>query len=326
MNNDIYDLTIIGAGPVGMFAAYYAGLRQMKIKLIDSFAEVGGQLQQLYPEKNIKDLAGFQTIKAKDFIHQLTDQLASIDVTYCLNEKVNDCQKKADIFQIQTDTTTHFSKAVLITTGGGAFVPRKLTLEGAERLENESLFYQVTDLAQFTNQDVAILGGGDSAVDWALTLEPIAKKIYLIHRRDNFRALEHSMTQLKESSVVVHTPHTLEKMSQDDGAQLTLTLKHVKTKDELPLSVDKLLVSYGFINTHSSLESAAEMTEDGQLIVDSRGATSIDGLYAAGDAVTYPGKINLIATGLGEAPTAVNNAYFYLHPDERLQPVHSTSL
>lgn len=324
MNEEIFDLTIIGAGPVGLFAAYYAGLRQMKVKMIESLADLGGQLQQLYPEKTIKDLPGLNAIRAKDFISQLKTQLDDIEVTVCRNEKVTTLTKIAEIFHIETTLGTHLSKTVLLTTGGGAFVPRKISLSGAADLEDRTLFYQVHDLETFRNQEVAVLGGGDSAVDWALTLEPIAKSVHLIHRRDNFRALEHSMTELKQSSVTVHTPHTLDAIDANE-AGLTLALKHVKEKTVAPLTVDKLLVSYGFINTHDAL--CDEVTSlEGKIVVDSRGATNLLGLFAAGDGATYPGKIDLIATGLGEAPTAVNNAYFYLHPDEKLQPVHSTSL
>lgn len=326
MAQDIFDLTIIGGGPVGLFAAYYAGLRQMKVKVVESLNELGGQLQLLYPEKVIKDLPGFPQVKAQDFIAQLKAQVAQVDVTYCFNEEVDACEKKADLFYIHTNQSTHLSRTILVTTGGGAFVPRKLALPASETLEQQSLFYHVTDVENFKDQVVGVLGGGDSAVDWALTLEPVAKKVYLIHRRDNFRALEHSMSQLTASSVERLTPYVVEDLVLAENNLSGLQLRHVKTKEQQTLPVDKLLVSYGFINTHAPLVCEILGLEGNNIPVNSRCESSVPGLYAAGDVACYPGKINLIATGLGEAPTAVSNAYFYLHPESRLQPTHSTSM
>lgn len=321
---EVFDLTIIGGGPSGLFAAYYAGLRHLKVKIIESLNQVGGQLTLLYPEKEIKDLAGFPEIKAADFITRLTQQLEQVEVTYCLNEKVTALSKNAhDLFEITTEITQHLSKAVIITTGGGAFVPRKLTCAGAEALENQKIFYQVKDSKIFSQQEVAILGGGDSAVDWALHLQKTAKKVYLLHRRKQFRALEHSLACLKQSSVEVLTPYVLEDLTENK--RLALKLRQVKTKEEKILNVDQLLVSYGFLTNHDNLLPEIS-TAEGKILVNSACESNLPGLFACGDGAFYPGKVQLIATGLGEAPTAVNNAFIYLYPDSRLQPVHSTSL
>ncbi len=324
MNTEVYDLIIVGAGPVGLFSAYYAGLRQMKVKVLESLSDCGGQLLQLYPEKTIKDIAGFPEVAAKDFIAQLKKQLQSVSVTFEYNQEVLMVKKnESDIFEIKTKFATHLGKAVLLTTGGGAFTPRKLTITHDDTLEGEKIFYQATDLEPFKDQTVAVLGGGDSAVDWALDLEKVAKKVYVIHRREQFRALEHSITQLKESSVDILTPYVAKDLMVNDT--ISLSLRQVKTKENLTLEVDKLLVSYGFVNTRTSFTEDSVLTDQGKFVVSSNQETSLKGMFACGDAAIYPGKVQLIATGLGEAPTAVNNIFAYLNPNERLQPVHSTS-
>lgn len=321
---EVFDLTIIGAGPSGLFAAYYAGLRHLKVKIIESLNQVGGQLTLLYPEKEIKDLAGFPEIKAADFIQRLTQQLKRVEVTYCLNEKVTTVQKNSNaIFEITTEKNFHLSKAVILTTGGGAFVPRKLACGGVENLENKKIFYHVKNFKSFSQQEVAVLGGGDSAVDWALHLEKVAKKVYLLHRRDQFRAIEHNLQLLQQSSIEVLTPYVLEGLGNHQ--QLDLKLRQVKTKEERVLSVDKLIVSYGFLTNHQNLLPEVS-TSEGKIIINTAGESRLAGLFACGDGAFYPGKVQLIATGLGEAPTAVNNAYLYLYPKGRLQPTHSTSL
>lgn len=325
MEAEIFDLTIVGAGPAGLFAAYYAGLRQMKVKIIESLDAPGGQLTLLYPEKEIKDVAGFTSITARQLVENLSQQLANIEATICYNEEVTQLEKKDDLFFLTTGKETHVSKAVLLTTGGGAFVPRKLTIGAAKALEGKKIFYQVDNLKKYSGRNVALLGGGDSAVDWALALESIAKEVSLIHRRTQFRALEHSTNLLMQSKVEVLTPFVLEDL-KEDGQQLELSLRHVKTKDIFKIMVDDLLVNYGFINTHQTLVDENLQSPDGKIIVDSTGATALPGLFACGDIASYPGKIQLIATGFGEAPTAVNNIHFYLHPESRLQPAHSTSL
>lgn len=322
MENEIYDLTIVGAGPAGLYAAYYAGLRHMKVKIIESLSEVGGQMQLLFKEKIVKDLPGIPPLKAGEFIHHLVKQVESLDTKVCLNEKVVGLTKdEKEIFHIETVTGHHVSKAVLLTTGGGAFTPRRLAVPYNEALENDKIFYHVENFETFKDQRILVLGGGDSAVDWSLNLKDIAKEITLVHRRTSFRALEDSLKELEESPVHVKTPFNLERLEETTDA-LQITLKNTKTKELETIDVDKIIVSYGFLNQRETITDDIEKTKDGRFIVHSDYSTNVKGLFACGDVCYYEGKIKIIAAALGEAPTAVSNAYFYLHPEKNLQPAY----
>lgn len=322
---DLYDLTIIGSGPVGLFAAFYAGMRQAKTKVIDSLPQLGGQLTTLYPEKYIYDIAGFPKVKAGDLIHNLEHQLESFPHTYCLNEEVQQVIPIEVGFKIITDQETHYSKAIILAVGNGAFTPRKLPLDNAATFEGAGLTYYVGDLDQYQNKVVAITGGGDSAIDWALTLEPIAKEVHLIHRRDKFRAHEHTVEQLNRSKVIRHTPFTITALLGDEELN-QIQLSHAKSKELMTLPVDSLIVNYGYQSSLSHLNDWGIETDRQGVLVYSDMSTSVPGIYACGDSCSYQGKVNLIATGFGEAPTAVNNALHYLDPEIRQQPKHSTSL
>ena len=202
--SEIYDITIIGGGPVGLFAAFYGHMRQVKVKLIDSLPQLGGQPAILYPEKRILDVPGFTNLTGEELSQRLIDQLETFETDICLNETVLDIHKNGDHFLIETNKGQHFSRAVIIAMGGGAFKPRPLEVDGTEEFEN--VHYHVSNIQQYAGKQVAILGGGDSAVDWALAFEKIAPTT-LVHRRDNFRALEHSVEELKASSVSIQTPY-----------------------------------------------------------------------------------------------------------------------
>ena len=321
---DIFDITIIGAGPAGMFAAFYAGMRNAKTKLIDSLPQLGGQLATLYPEKYIYDIPGFPKIKAGDLVQNLEKQLTTFNHQYCLEETVLHIEEQEDYLEITTDKTTHYSKAVILALGNGSFQPRKLALPDAERFEGYGLDYFVTDLMKYAGRKVAIAGGGDSAIDWALMLEPIASEVYLIHRRPEFRAHEHSVSKLKDSSVNVLTPYVIEAI-EGEHKVTGLSLQQVKGEDTVSLNVDALIVNYGFSSTLNIKDWGLKSTRQG-VFVGSDMRTSIPGVYGCGDIVLYDGKVDLIATGFGEAPTAVNNALHFIDPKTRTQPAHSTSL
>ena len=198
-NREIYDITIIGGGPVGLFAAFYAGLRGMKVKIIESLSELGGQPAVLYPEKIIYDVAGFPAIPAGELVERLIEQLKRFEdrTTICLKEEVLSFEKTDNLFTIQTNRAQHLSKCIIIACGNGAFAPRPLGVYGEEDYADNNLFYNVHKLDQFAGQRVVICGGGDSAVDWANALDKIADSVTLIHRRDAFRAHEHSVELLK---------------------------------------------------------------------------------------------------------------------------------
>ncbi|PFJ05318.1 ferredoxin--NADP(+) reductase [Bacillus cereus] len=322
----VYDITIIGGGPVGLFTAFYGGMRQAKVKILESLPQLGGQLSALYPEKFIYDIAGFPKVKAQDLVENLKEQMKVFDPAICLEESVEMIEKQEDgTFQLITNKTEHFSKAIIITAGNGAFTPRKIELENTRTFERANLHYFVNDMNQFKDRKVAILGGGDSAVDWSLMLEPIAEKVTLIHRRDKFRAHEHSVEQLMNSPVGVKVPYVpIELVGDEQISQMVL--EHTKTQQKELIDIDDLLVNYGFVSSLGPMKEWGLDIEKNSIKVNSKQETNIPGIYAAGDICTYEGKVKLIASGFGEGPTAVNNAKAYIDPKAKVQPLHSTSV
>ena len=323
----MYDITIIGGGPVGLFAAFYGGMRNAKVKIIDSLPKIGGQVSMLYPEKAIYDIPAYPVITGADLIKNLSNQIDRFEQTICLDEEVQNIYKNDnDTFVLSTSKGIHYSKAVIIAAGNGAFQPRKLELENADHYEKKSLHYYVNNIEQFKNRTVAICGGGDSAVDWALTLEPIAKKVYLVHRRNKFRAHEHSLSLLENSAVTVITPFVPHSLEGIDHQLKSIHLKEVRGTDIKTIPVDDFLVKYGFTSSIGPMKDWGFEVIRNEIVVNTRMETTIPGIYAVGDVCTYNGKLKLIATGFGEAPTAVNNAMSYIDPNARVQPMHSTSL
>ncbi|MEY4479326.1 MAG: hypothetical protein RLZZ267_4 [Bacillota bacterium] len=325
-NDQIVDIAIIGAGPAGLFAAFYGGMRHASVKLIESMPQLGGQLSALYPEKFIYDVAGFPKVRAQELVDQLTEQLNQFPTTYCLEEMVQQVIKHDERhFEIRTTKAVHHAKSIVITAGVGAFEPRRIEIEGAEKFEKTNLHYFVNDLNRFAGQKVLISGGGDSAVDWALMLEPIAEKVTLIHRRDKFRAHEHSVNVLMNSKVEVLTPKEITVLHGEDTIN-QVTIKDCKSDEEQIIDVDAVIVNFGFISSLGPINEWGFEIDKGAIKVDTRMESSIPGIFAAGDITTYPGKINLIAVGFGEAPTAINNAMVYLDPTAKLSPGHSSNM
>nr|WP_263864126.1 NAD(P)/FAD-dependent oxidoreductase [Paenibacillus lycopersici] len=309
-----------------MFAAFYGGMRQASVTIIESMPQLGGQLAALYPEKQIYDVAGFPKITAGELVEQLKKQMDHFKPNVCLEEKVLEVVKRDERdFAIVTDRRTHYAKSVIVTAGVGAFEPRRLELDGADRFEKSNLHYFVGDLGRFKDRHVLISGGGDSAVDWSLMLEPIAASVTLIHRRDKFRAHEHSVENLLNSSVKVLTPYELTALQGTDRIH-GVTLRHAKTAAATQLAVDDVIVNFGFVSSLGPISQWGLEIDNGAVVVDSRMETSISGIFAAGDITTYPGKLKLIAVGFGEAPTAVNNAKVYVDPTAKLSPGHSSSM
>ncbi|MFK7694622.1 NAD(P)/FAD-dependent oxidoreductase [Paenibacillus sp. HJGM_3] len=324
---DQTDIVVIGGGPAGMFAAFYAGMRQASVKIIESMPQLGGQLSALYPEKYIYDVAGFPKVTAQELVDRLREQMKLFSgIGIHLEEKVVQVIKKDERnFEVVTDKRTHSCKSVIITAGVGAFEPRKLELPEAASFEKKNLHYFVSDLNRFKGQKVLVSGGGDSAVDWSLMLEPIAEQVTLVHRRDKFRAHEHSVELLKQSKVNVITPVEMERLNGTDRIE-SVTLKHGKTGEEQTIPVDAVIVNFGFVSSLGPIAEWGFEIDNGSIVVDSRMETSIPGIFAAGDITTYPGKLKLIAVGFGEAPTAVNNAKVYFDPDAKLSPGHSSNM
>ncbi|MEK4028227.1 NAD(P)/FAD-dependent oxidoreductase [Pseudobacillus sp. FSL P4-0506] len=324
--NKMYDITIIGGGPVGLFTAFYAGMRQMSCKIIESLPQLGGQLSALYPEKYIYDVAGFPKVRAQELVDNLKEQMNQFDPTVCLEEAVEGLEKQEDgTFKLTTNAGTHYTKTVIITAGNGAFQPRKLELAGSEKYEGKNLHYFINDLNQFAGKKVQVFGGGDSAVDWALMLEPIAEQVTIAHRRDKFRAHEYSVETMKNSSVNIKTPFVPTELVGEERIEQVI-LQEVKGEQQEVIEVDDVVVTYGFVSSLGPIKNWGLDIEKNSIVVNSRMETNIPGIYAAGDICTYEGKVKLIASGFGEAPTAVSNAKVYIDPKAKVQPLHSTSI
>ncbi|NOU80570.1 SidA/IucD/PvdA family monooxygenase [Paenibacillus sp. LMG 31459] len=320
------DLIIIGGGPAGMFAAFYGGMRQASVTLIESMPQLGGQLAALYPEKYIYDVAGFPKITGQELVDNLSRQMELFQSDIRLEEKVVSVVKQDERhFIVTTDKAEYHSKAIIVTAGVGAFEPRRLEVPDAQRFEKANLHYFVSDLNAYKDKKVLISGGGDSAVDWALMLEPIAEQVTLIHRRDKFRAHEHSVENLMASKVNVITPSEITELHGEEFIT-KVTLSHIKTKETQEIEVDSVIVNFGFVSSLGPIAEWGIEIDGNSIVVDSRMETSIPGIFAAGDITTYPGKLKLIAVGFGEAPTAVNNAKVYIDPEAKLSPGHSSNL
>ena len=320
------DLLIIGAGPAGLYAAYYAGFRGMRVALIDSLPEAGGQVSALYPEKLIYDVAGFPAIKGQNLIDNLVEQAAPFDPVYFLGHRAEDMEHDEDAGTVTV--TSHKgqaieSKAVLITGGIGTFTPRPLP--DAEDFEGRGLRYFVPKLDELTGQDVLIVGGGDSAFDWAHNLESIAKSITLIHRRDRFRAHEHTVQQVLDSSVRVLTFTEVARIIGDDHVE-AVEIFNNKTDERETIEVQAVVAALGFTADLGPLTRWGLEQSKRHIVVDTAMKTNIPRVFAAGDITEYEGKVRLISVGFGEAATAVNNAAPIVDPSLKLFPGHSSDV
>jgi thioredoxin reductase len=323
---DIFDITILGGGPVGLFGLFYAGLRGLRAKLIDSLAELGGQLITLYPEKYIYDVAGYPKVLAKDLVKSCVEQGLRFNPAVCLEEKVIDLTYHEDrLIQLRTDKGEHWTRAVVLAVGVGAFAPKKLALPDINRLEGHGIYYFVKEKQVFAGKTVLIVGGGDSALDWALMLKDIAKKVMLIHRRDKFRAHEQSVQELMASPVEVKCFYELKAVHGGDQLE-GVTIFHNKTGEETYCKVDALILSLGFLADLGPVKKWGLAIENHAIRVNERMETNLPGVYAAGDAATHPGKLKLITTGQGEVAIAVNFAATYINPDSKAFPGHSSTM
>lgn len=327
-DKEIIDITIIGGGPVGLFATFYAGLRGMTVKIIESLSELGGQPAILYPEKVIYDIPAYPAITAGQLSENLIKQVERFEdrTTVCLKEEVQTFEKVDGLFHIKTDKAEHWSRAIIIACGNGAFAPRPLGLADEELYADNNLFYHVRNMEDFIGKHVVICGGGDSAVDWANMLEPIAASVTVVHRRDNFRAHEHSVEMMEASSVKRMTPYVPLAISGENGQAKSLKIQKVKGEEEIDLPLDALIVSFGFSTNNKNLRNWHLDYKRNRICVDSLLQTSQEGIYAIGDVADYPGKADLIATGFGEAPMAVNEAIKFIYPERDNRIIHSTSL
>jgi ferredoxin/flavodoxin---NADP+ reductase len=314
------DLLIVGAGPVGLFGAYYAGVRTLSTAVLDSLEEPGGQITAMYPEKAIFDVAGFPAIRGRELVDQLLAQAAPFKPNYMLGHQAVGLERGDGNFAVTTATGHRIEcRAIVITGGIGTFTPRPLPT-GGEYL-GRGLVHFVPEPAAYAGQHIVVVGGGDSALDWALMLESIGRSVTVVHRRAEFRAHQHSVQLLKASSVQVITDAQVSAVRGDpDVSEVEVT---VAGRDEpVTLPCDKLVAALGFTANLGPLMEWGIDIQKRQIMVSTAGATSVPGIYAAGDIVDYEGKVKLIATGFGEVATAVNNAFAYLNPGKSAFPGH----
>ncbi len=326
-SSDIHDLTIVGGGPVGLFGAFYAGMRQLRTKIIDSLPELGGQLSALYPEKYIYDMPGFPQVLARDLVKDMVEQGTRFGATVCLDEKVLQVQPQPDgTITVTTHRGVHRSRTVILATGAGAFAPIKLNVPGLTDFEERGVHYFIKDKTQFEGKKLLVVGGGDSAVDWCMNLETLAGNITLIHRRDVFKAHEESIDWLlNRSPVDVKVWHELKCVQGGDGIERAVIFNN-KSGEEFDIEVDAVLLNLGFKADIGPVREWGIELEGHKIPINRFMQTNVEGVYAAGDIATYPGKLDLIATGVGEICTAVYHAKTVVDPSAKFKQVHSSNL
>jgi ferredoxin/flavodoxin---NADP+ reductase len=324
---EMYDITVIGGGPTGLFALFYAGMRGAKAKVIDALPELGGQLYALYPEKYIYDMPGFPAIIAEDLVKGCIEQAMQWPHAVCLEERVSNLERLKDAtFKLTTDKGEHYSKTIIICSGIGAIKPRKLPAATAVQFEDHGLHYYARNFDTFNDLHVIIVGGGDSAVDYALALEPRARSVTIVHR-SQFRAHAHSVEQLRQSKVQIRQPDFEVKEVHGDGKVQAITIIQSKTKEETKLEADAILCALGFVSDLGELARWGIKTEGNGVVIDPiTMETNVKGIYAAGDVISHAGKLKLIACGTSEAAIAVNQAMVYINPNNKVQPIHSSNL
>ncbi len=319
------DLTIIGGGPTGIFAAFQCGMNNISCRIIESMPQLGGQLTALYPEKHIYDVAAFPEVQASELVESLWKQAERYGPEVILDEKVCSYRKAGDgSFEVETESGSVFaSRSVLVAAGLGAFSPRKLPQLGdISLLEGHSVLYSVQHMHELAGKKVLIVGGGDSALDWAMMLLPEAEHVSVAHRSPEFRA--HGKTQQEvqgaaEKGLLDVYLNTEVKGIEHDGPALRKVHLRSKTGRETTFEADYMLVLIGFISNLGPLAEWGLALNDSAIVVDSNMKTEVDGLYAAGDIASYPGKLKIIQTGLSDATVAVRHSLTYIHPGKKIK-------
>ena len=329
MADDICDITIIGGGPTGLFAAFYAGMRGSSCRIVDSLPELGGQLAALYPEKYIHDVGGFPKVLAKDLVKNLVEQAMQFYPEVVLDEQVRELVRKDDHFEMICANGTYRTRTVVIAGGKGAFEPMPLKCQGYHDFLHAGVEYAVRDPEAFRDKRVVVVGGGDSALDFVLMLKDIASSMTLVHRRDGWRAHEASVVQVEAAAAAgdidLRTFHEVREIHGSERVD-RVTVFDNRTDEDLDLPCDVVISCLGFKPDLGPIKNWGLEVEKNRIMVDSLMATNVSGVFAAGDVVDYEGKLDLIATGFAEAAVAVNNAVHHVDPTARVNPGHSTNM
>ncbi|WP_126449395.1 NAD(P)/FAD-dependent oxidoreductase [Sulfodiicoccus acidiphilus] len=324
-----YDMVVIGGGPVGMFTTFYAGLRDMRVLTVDAQDELGGQLVSLYPEKIIYDVGGYPAISAYELAQKLAEQMKTFGPDVRMKEYVDWIRQNEDkTWSVETNTGYKAkTKTVAIAVGLGRLAPSRLGAKGEEQYENRGVYYAVRRKSDFTGKRVMVVGGGDAAVDWALMLAPVAKSVTLIHRRDQFRALESNVKQLYRVAQV-KTWHELKEVRGDGNKVTQAIIFDNRTKEEEVLDLDAVVISIGYKGDLGNMPKWGIAMRGREVLVNSRMETNLPGVYAVGDIVSQPDtpKLAIIAVGFGQAVIATSVAKKYIDPSASTFGGHSSEM
>ncbi|MDD9150151.1 NAD(P)/FAD-dependent oxidoreductase [Sporolactobacillus sp. CQH2019] len=325
MENERYDVTIIGGGPIGLFTAFYSGMRNLKTKVLESSGGLGGKITMFYPEKKLRDIGGIREITGRRLVRELIGQAGTFSPTILCKQHISDLGRRADgVFRLKTETgNIHLTKTIILTVGAGIFKPIKLGIAGAERFESGNLHYTVHELEPFRNKRVVISGGGNTAVDWAVELASIAQSVAVVHRREEFSGHERQAERMKQMADV-YTPYCMTELIGNDNTIKRVAIKHSDTGEVKWLEADEVVVSHGIRGDYGGISKWGLEMADERIQVNGAMETNIPGIYAAGDAAIYPHKLKLIAGGFAEGPVALNSAVRFMFPDAGPMAMYST--
>lgn len=321
---EVFDVTIIGGGPIGLFTAFYSGMRKLKTKIIEASQVLGGKISLFYPEKVIRDIGGIPHITGEQLVKQLVEQAKTFEPTIVFGERVDLMERLEDGTFVLTSTNgnKHYTKTIILAVGSGIFKPKKLSIDGAEQYLGTCLHYTIDRLSVFANKDVVISGGGNSAVDWANELCPIAKSVTIVHRRDEFSAHEQHVERLKLQAKICS--YCQIKEIHGENERLDIAIEDINTRQTNRLKADHLLICHGIEADYGNIVNWGLKIVEDRFLVNNRMETNVPGIFAVGDAVIYPNKLKLIAGGFTEGPIAVNSATQFIRPNSPLVDLYST--
>ena len=327
---ELYDVTIIGGGPVGMYAAFYSGMRNLRTKLIERERQLGGQIL-FYLEKTVWDVGGIARISGEQLLRQLVEQANVFHPTIVLGQRVESLERCEDgTFTLSGDNgERHRTRAIVLAAGRGIADSWELDVQDAERYARGNLRYRVDNLDDFRDKRVLISGGGNSAVDWAIELESVARQVTIVHRRDRFGGFEQNVARMKASSIEIVTPYKISKLHGDGHRIAEVELTHMLTGEPRRLETDEVLVHHGIRNDLGAIRDWGIRMEKsdafhGSVVVNAQRQTNIPGIFAAGDLANYPNKSETLASGFADGLAAINGAALFLHPEADLKAIVSS--